>query len=170
MVPEISPVAIRQMMKRLEDERMLRLAADAVLEFMHEHPVAAHWGRADLASSDMMSLETTRTVWQARADPRRRTASIGMYTHVLDRVSLRPAHRVERSPGRRRDRRCCPPECGRGHRSPLTPMATPISQWAWHGHWDSIYALARHTFVTDGFMSLETMKSHRNSLRSLIAM
>jgi hypothetical protein len=53
------------------------LAADAVLEFMHEHPVAAHWGRADLASSDMMSLETTRTVWQARADPRRRTASIG---------------------------------------------------------------------------------------------
>lgn len=85
MVPEISPAVIRQMMKRLEDERMLRLAADAVLEFMHEHPVAAHWGRADLASSDMMSLETTRAVWQARADPRRRTASIGMYTHVLDR-------------------------------------------------------------------------------------
>ncbi len=88
MVPEISPVAIRQMMRRLEDERMLRLAADAVLEFMHEHPVAAHWGRADLASSDMMSLETTRTVWQARADPRRRTASIGMYTHVLDRWGI----------------------------------------------------------------------------------
>lgn len=88
MVPEISPAAIRQMMRRLEDERVLRLAADAVLEFMHEHPVAAHWGRADLASSDMMSLETTRTVWQARADPRRRTASIGMYTHVLDRWGI----------------------------------------------------------------------------------
>lgn len=88
MVPEISPVAIRQMMRRLEDERMLRLAADAVLEFMHEHPVAAHWGRADLASSDMMSLETTRTVWQARADPRRRTASIGMCTRVLDRWGI----------------------------------------------------------------------------------
>ena len=41
--------------------------------------------RGILASSDMMSLETTRTVWQARADPRRRTASIGMYTHVQDR-------------------------------------------------------------------------------------
>lgn len=67
---------------------MLRLAADAVLEFMHEHPVAAQWGRADLASSDMMSLETTRTVWQARADPRRRTASIGMYTHVRDRWGI----------------------------------------------------------------------------------
>jgi hypothetical protein len=55
---------------------------------MHEHPIAAHWGRADLASSDMMSLETSRTVWQARADPRRRTASIGMYTHVLDRWGI----------------------------------------------------------------------------------
>lgn len=53
------------MMKRLADERKLRLAADAVLEFMHEHPIAAHWGRSDLASSDMMSLETTRKVWQA---------------------------------------------------------------------------------------------------------
>ncbi|MEQ5844410.1 MULTISPECIES: Tn3 family transposase [Paraburkholderia] len=88
MVPEVSSAAIRQMMKRLEDERTLRTAADAVLRFMHEHPIAAHWGRADLASSDMMSLETTRTVWQARADPRRRTASLGMYTHVLDRWGI----------------------------------------------------------------------------------
>jgi TnpA family transposase len=55
---------------------------------MREHPIAAHWGRADLASSDMMSLETSRTVRQARADPRRRTASIGMYTHVLDRWGI----------------------------------------------------------------------------------
>ncbi|MDR8939468.1 transposase [Burkholderia pseudomultivorans] len=36
----------------------------------------------------MMSLETTRTIWRARADPRRRTASIGMYTHVLDRWGI----------------------------------------------------------------------------------
>ncbi|SAL05804.1 transposase Tn3 [Caballeronia calidae] len=36
----------------------------------------------------MMSLETTRKVWQARADPRRRSASIGMYTHVLDRWGI----------------------------------------------------------------------------------
>jgi hypothetical protein len=36
----------------------------------------------------MMSLETARTVWQARTDPRRRTASIGMYTHVRDRCGI----------------------------------------------------------------------------------
>jgi TnpA family transposase len=88
MVPELSAGAIRQMMHRVADERVLREAADAVLGFMHRHPIAAHWGRADLASSDMMSLETTRTVWQARADPRRRTASIGVYTHVRDRWGI----------------------------------------------------------------------------------
>src|SRR5438034_846158 len=84
MIPELSSKAIRQMMKMVADERKLRQAADAV----HRHPIAAHWGRADLASSDMMSLETTRTVWQARADPRRRTASIGIYTHVRDRWGI----------------------------------------------------------------------------------
>ncbi|EHP43488.1 Tn21-like transposase [Cupriavidus basilensis OR16] len=88
MVPELSPSAIRQMMHRIADERKLRQAADIVLAFMHQHPIARHWGRADLASSDMMSLETTRSVWQARADPRRRTASIGMYTHVRDRWGI----------------------------------------------------------------------------------
>ncbi|HEY0847457.1 MAG TPA: Tn3 family transposase [Noviherbaspirillum sp.] len=88
MIPELKPAAIRQMMKLVADERKLREAANAVLAFMHRHPIAAHWGRGDLASSDMMSLETTRTVWQARADPRRRTASIGIYTHVRDRWGI----------------------------------------------------------------------------------
>lgn len=84
MIPELSASAIRSMMKRTADERKLREASDAVLQFMHHHPIAAHWGRGDLASSDMMSLETTRTIWQARADPRRRTASIGIYSHKKD--------------------------------------------------------------------------------------
>ncbi|NEX59945.1 Tn3 family transposase [Noviherbaspirillum galbum] len=88
MVPELSAEAIRQMMKMLSDERQLQQASSAILDFMHRHPIAAHWGRSDLASSDMMSLETTRTVWQARADPRRRTASVGVYTHVRDRWGI----------------------------------------------------------------------------------
>ena len=88
MIPELKASAIRQMMKVVADERKLREAADAVLAYMHRHPIAAHWGIGDLASSDMMSLETTRTVWQARADPRRRTASIGIYTHVRDRWGI----------------------------------------------------------------------------------
>ncbi|MBK8359507.1 MAG: Tn3 family transposase [Comamonadaceae bacterium] len=29
---------------------------------MQRHPIAATWGRSDLASSDMMSMETTKRV------------------------------------------------------------------------------------------------------------
>ncbi len=37
--------------------------------------LCATWGRADLASSDMVSLETSKRVWQARLDPRRKLPS-----------------------------------------------------------------------------------------------
>ena len=47
-----------------------------MLTFMHRHAVATTWGRSDLASSDMMSIETTKRVWQARLDPRRQTPSM----------------------------------------------------------------------------------------------
>lgn len=55
---------------------------------MQRHPIATTWGRTDLASSDMMSLETSRRVWQARQDPQRQTASIGVYSHVQDRWGI----------------------------------------------------------------------------------
>src|SRR3989442_1339510 len=60
----------------------------AGLEFMQRHPIAATWGRSDLASSDMMTMETTKRVWQARLDPRRNTPSIGIYSHVKDRWGI----------------------------------------------------------------------------------
>src|SRR5260370_42486000 len=50
---------------------------------MRRHPITTTWGRSDLASSDMMSLETRQRVWQARLDPRRQTPSVGIYSHVL---------------------------------------------------------------------------------------
>jgi hypothetical protein len=37
-------------MRWAADERRLAEAGAAVLEFMHRHPIAATWGRADLAS------------------------------------------------------------------------------------------------------------------------
>ena len=70
------------------DERRLGEACAAVLEFMHRHPIVATWGRDDLASSDMMSMETSKRVWQARVDPRRQTPSVGIYTHVCDRWGI----------------------------------------------------------------------------------
>ena len=86
--PPLSAAIIRQAMRWAGDERRLALACQAVLEFMQGHAIAATWGRADLASSDTMSLETSRRVWQARQDPRRQTASIGIYSHVKDRWGI----------------------------------------------------------------------------------
>lgn len=88
MIPQLSATSIRQAMRWVGDERRLAQACQAVLEFMQPHAIATTWGRADLASSDMMSLETSRRVWQARQDPRRQTASIGVYSHVRDRWGI----------------------------------------------------------------------------------
>src|ERR1017187_1245441 len=75
-------------MKWASDERRLTEACSAVLAFMHRHSIATTWGRADLASSDMMSLETNKRVFLARNDPRRQTPSIGIYSHVRDRWGI----------------------------------------------------------------------------------
>jgi TnpA family transposase len=88
MIPQLAASAVRQAMRWAADERRLAEACSAVLTFMHRHPIAATWGRSDLASSDMMSLETAKRVWQARLDPRRQTPSIGIYSHMRDRWGI----------------------------------------------------------------------------------
>lgn len=88
MMPQLSATSIRQAMRWAGDERRLGMACQAVLEFMQGHAIATTRGRSDLASSDMMSMETTKRVWQARLDPRRNTPSIGIYSHVRDRWGI----------------------------------------------------------------------------------
>ncbi len=88
MIPGLTAQAVRQAMRWARDEHRLREASRAVLAFMHRHPITAAWGRSDLASSDMMSLETAKRVWQARVDPRRQTPSMGIYSHVRDRWGI----------------------------------------------------------------------------------
>src|SRR3546814_8673465 len=83
MIPQLSATSIRQAMRWARDERRLSQACQAVLEFMQRHPIAATWGRSDLASSDMMSMETTKRVWQARLDPRRNTPRSEEHTSEL---------------------------------------------------------------------------------------
>ena len=56
----LGPASVRQAMKLAIDERRLAQACSAVLAFMHRHPISATWGRPDLASSDMMGMETSR--------------------------------------------------------------------------------------------------------------
>ena len=83
MIPQLSAATVRQAMRWAGDERRLAQASAAVLAFMRQHAITKIWGRSDLASADMMSLETRQRVWQARLDPRRQTPSVGIYSHVL---------------------------------------------------------------------------------------
>lgn len=94
MIPQLSATAIRQAMRFAADERRLAQASGAVLAYMHRHGIAAAWGRSDLTSSDMMSMETSRRVWQARVDPRRQTPSVGIYTHVRNRWGISNVQRI----------------------------------------------------------------------------
>jgi TnpA family transposase len=88
MIPSLTAANVRQAMRWASNEQRLQEACRAVLDFMQRHPITAAWGRSDLASSDMMSLETSKGVWQARIDPRRQTSSIGIYSHVHDRWGI----------------------------------------------------------------------------------
>ena len=135
MIPPLSAAIIRQAMRWAGDERRLALACQAVLEFMQGHAIAATWGRADLASSDTMSLETSRRVWQARQDPRRQTASIGIYSHVKDRWGIFHAQPIvlnERQAGAAIE------GVVRQERVETTQLAVDT-----HGHTDFAMALAR---------------------------
>lgn len=54
------------------------------MEFQQKHSIVKLWGDGELASSDMMSIDASRHLWNARIDPRRRTYAVGIYTHVLN--------------------------------------------------------------------------------------
>nr|WP_255326040.1 Tn3 family transposase [Sphingobium sp. 15-1] len=84
MVPPFSAEATGVMMRRLVAQKRFRVANDVILGAFSRLPAARLWGDGLSASSDMMSVETSRRLWAARHDPRRRTPSIGTYTHVLD--------------------------------------------------------------------------------------
>jgi TnpA family transposase len=84
MVRGIEPEMVGSIIQGLAGGVRLRLANEAVVDFMRRHAVAALWGRGLDASADMMSLDATRYLWNARLDPRRKGPAIGTYPHVLD--------------------------------------------------------------------------------------
>jgi TnpA family transposase len=75
-------------MRALEMPGRLSRANDRMVEFQRTHPITALWGTGQQASSDSMSLDTSRHLFYARADPRRRTHAVGIYTHVLDQHGI----------------------------------------------------------------------------------
>ena len=88
MIPGIESTQVSLAMRALETHGRLRRANEVVAEFQGKIPVAAHWGTGKMASADMMSLDVSRHLWNARVDPRRRTYAAGIYTHVLDKWGI----------------------------------------------------------------------------------
>lgn len=88
MMPAVSESRLRTMMRVLEEEGRLAESNLSILQFMRRHAVVTQWGESGLASSDMMSVESSRRLWNARIDPRTGNYAIGTYTHVLDQWGI----------------------------------------------------------------------------------
>ncbi|WP_367395129.1 Tn3 family transposase [Cupriavidus sp. Agwp_2] len=88
MIPQLDPAHVSTAMRALEMPGRLRRANERVVEFQRTHQITELWGTGQQASSDSMSLDTSRHLFYARADPRRRTHAVGMYTHVLDQHGI----------------------------------------------------------------------------------
>jgi TnpA family transposase len=88
MVPRVKAPTIAAAMQHLQDEGVLAGANALATEFLQSQPLVQVWGAGTTASSDSMSLEAPRQLWNARVDPRHRRHAIGMYTHVLDQWGI----------------------------------------------------------------------------------
>ena len=88
MMPEVTEADIADALALLERRDVLRAANDTVVALMYRQPITRHWGTGTAASSDGMSLDVSRRLWNARADPRRRRYGMGQYQHVLDRWGI----------------------------------------------------------------------------------
>jgi Tn3 transposase DDE domain len=84
MLDGISEDRIELAMRRIEESGHLREANDLIASAISAEPLAALWGEGIAASADMMSLDATRHLWNARIEPRCGTHAVGTYTHVSD--------------------------------------------------------------------------------------
>lgn len=88
MIPSVSDARLRTLMQVVQEDDRLAEANLSVLQFMRRHPVISQWGRSGLASSDMMTVEASRRLWNSRVNPRTGNYAIGTYTHVLDQWGI----------------------------------------------------------------------------------
>jgi TnpA family transposase len=88
MIPQLDPGHVATAMRALETTGRMTRAIRRIVEFQSQHVLAKLWGSGELGSSDMMSIDAPRKLWNARTDPRRRTFAVGLYTHVLNSYPL----------------------------------------------------------------------------------
>ena len=88
MIANLKTSQVTAAMRALEALGRLRRDNERVVEFQRRIPLAELWGDGDKASADMMFLDASQHLWNARVDPRRRTYAAGIYTHVMDRYGI----------------------------------------------------------------------------------
>jgi len=88
MIPGLTDEQIKATMHLIEPSKHTRAANAAIVDFMLRHRIVEEWGGEAWASSDMMSLETSRKLYNARLDPRLKTPAIGTYTHTSGRWGI----------------------------------------------------------------------------------
>jgi hypothetical protein len=88
MIRGVHESTIRRYMRLFETEPALSEANDALLHFARSHSIVNHWGTGFEASSDLMSLDASKHLYDARADPKRRVHGMGVYQTVLDQWGI----------------------------------------------------------------------------------
>jgi TnpA family transposase len=88
MIPDLDRAHVSGALRQLEMPGRLDRANQRVTGFQHQQPISRLWGTGAHGSADMMSLDASRHLLYARHDPRRKTPSVGVYTHVTDQHSI----------------------------------------------------------------------------------
>jgi TnpA family transposase len=88
MIRGVRESTVRRYMRLFETEPALRAANEALVQFARSHPIVNHWGTGYAASSDLMSLDASKHLYNARVDPRRRVHGVGIYQTVLDQWGI----------------------------------------------------------------------------------
>ncbi len=88
MIRGVHESTIRRYMRLFETAPALREANDALLHFARGHSIVNHWGTGFEASSDLMSLDASKHLYDARVDPKRRVHGVGVYQTVLDQWGI----------------------------------------------------------------------------------
>jgi TnpA family transposase len=84
MIRGVHESTVRRYMRLFEAEPTLRKANDVLLQFARSHSIVNHWGTGYEASSDLMSLDASKHLYDARVDHKRRVHGMGVYQTMLD--------------------------------------------------------------------------------------
>ena len=88
MIRGVHESTVRRYMRLFEAEPAMREANDALIQFARGHDIVKHWGTGYEASSDLMSLDASKHLYDARVDPKRRVHGMGVYQTILDQWGL----------------------------------------------------------------------------------